>query len=559
MHLLLSIIIFFLMITPIAASATQIVEFCPDPYLTEDPDEYIVLEGSGSLNGITITDGEGGFRFPLGTTINGRITVAYNGVAFKETHGRYPDWEWYNYTPLVPDVIRGGVLKLSNSGDQLELLAENTTLQKISWPQNVTSREGQVHYLEEGVWDRRPLFIGQSRFGEMTFTGVDGEAFVSPDCSFAVFESVVEEAQKELLVNVYEFTSPDMADFLCRAHARGVNVTVLLEAGPVGGVSSEEQEISQNLGRCGIPVLWMGTNGSSHAPYRFDHAKYIVADQRFVLITSENFKQSGFPQPGTNGNRGWGVFLDDKGVAGYFREVFLSDLSGPGVLQFVNPGKGGSTDDFTGSYAKKFSPMPFFDTSVTPVISPDTSYLITRLLAGAQTSIEIEQAYISNWSNERENPYLGAAINASRRGVRVRVLLDSTWFNVEEEDDNDEMVARINRIADQESLPLEARCAFYASDGVLKIHNKGVIVDNRQVLVSSINWNENSPSFNREAGVILENEEAAEYFLSVFEKDWNDASPLGRAQVNKDYLKIAGLVLVIVIIVVMYIRKRQRR
>lgn len=559
MHLSLSAVFFFLIFMPVAASATQIVEFCPNPYLPEDPDEFIVIEGSGSLDGITITDGEGGFRFPPGTTINGRLTVAYNSIAFEKTHGRYPDWEWYNYSSSVPDVIRGGVLKLSNSDDTLELLMGNITLQKVSWPGNVTPREGQIHYLEEGVWDRRPLFIGQSTFEGAVFAGVDGEAFVSPDCSLEVFLSVVDNAREDLLVNVYEFTSPEMAASLCRAHSRGVNVTVLLEAGPVGGLSSEEQEVSQNLGTCGISVFWMGTNGFSHAPYRFDHAKYLVADRRSVLVTSENFKPSGFPIPGTSSNRGWGVHLKDEGVAEYFQEVFFSDLNGPGITQSTNPAKGGSTDDPAVSYTKEFSPISFSDASVTPVISPDTSHLIIQLLSNAHTSIEIEQAYISNWTNECENPYLGAALNASRRGVQVRVLLDSTWFNVEDEDDNDEMVARINKIAKREGLPLEARCGASGSDGVVKIHNKGVIVDEREVLVSSINWNENSPGFNREVGVIIGDEEAANYFLSVFEKDWNDADPGPGSRTKTDYLKIAGLVIVVIIIGVLYIRKHLRR
>ena len=181
---------------------------------------------------------------------------------------------------------------------------------------------------------------------------------------------------------------------------------------------------------------------------------------------------------GTSGNRGWGVHLVDKGVAGYFREVFLSDLTGPGITRSISPAKGGSTDGSDqSSYTTELDPISFSDAVITPVISPDTSYLIILLLSNAHTSIEIEQAYISNWTNERENPYLEAALNASRRGVRVRVILDSTWFNVEDEDDNDEIVARINKIAEREGLPLEARCSASGSGGVVKIHNKGVIID----------------------------------------------------------------------------------
>jgi len=48
-----------------------------------------------------------------------------------------------------------------------------------------------------------------------------------------------------------------------------------------------------------------------------------------------------------------------------------------------------------------------------------------------------------------------------------------------------------------------------------------MIVDNSSVLISSINWNENSVTNNREAGIIIENEEVARYYASVFYYDWN--------------------------------------
>jgi cardiolipin synthase len=84
----------FLLILVLAvhSGAVRIVEFCPDPYLKDDPDEYVVLGGTGSLDGLTISDGEGGFRFPDGSRINGTVTVAKNAEAFRETHGRYPDF-----------------------------------------------------------------------------------------------------------------------------------------------------------------------------------------------------------------------------------------------------------------------------------------------------------------------------------------------------------------------------------------------------------------------------------------------------------------------------------
>ena len=63
-----------------------------------------------------------------------------------------------------------------------------------------------------------------------------------------------------------------------------------------------------------------------------------------------------------------------------------------------------------------------------------------------------------------------------------------------------------------------------------------MIVDDRYVLVSSINWNSNSPNFNREAGVIIDHPGVARYFLDVFEDDWN--SMVKSPGVKTDYLKI---------------------
>ena len=47
-----------------------------------------------------------------------------------------------------------------------------------------------------------------------------------------------------------------------------------------------------------------------------------------------------------------------------------------------------------------------------------------------------------------------------------------------------------------------------------------MIVDRSKVLISSVNWNEYSPINNREAGVIIENEDVADFYTGVFFYDW---------------------------------------
>ena len=78
-----------------------------------------------------------------------------------------------------------------------------------------------------------------------------------------------------------------------------------------------------------------------------------------------------------------------------------------------------------------------------------------------------------------------------------------------------------------------------------KIHNKGVIVDSRKVLISSINWNTNSPTFNREAGVIIESPETGMYYGRAFSDDWDSTSTVNSENSRQqDYkLVIAGAVI----------------
>jgi cardiolipin synthase len=537
-----------------AGAAVQIIEFCPDPHSYEDADEYLVLSGTGSLDGFTISDGEGGFRFPPGTRINGLLTIARSGTAFKQSHGIYPDFEWLDYSQLVPDVIKGDTLRLANSNDALTLYENGILVQTVAWPEDVKPREGQIHFLENGVWDIRPLMIGQSRLSPAVFHNVSITTFVSPDSSSEVFSYAVNQASDEVLLNVYEFSSPLMADTLITAHARGVDIKVIVEGGPVGGISPEGKEAIRMLNDGGIPVSMMVSRKGEPAPYRYDHAKYMVIDRRSILLTSENFKYSGFPPAGMTGNRGWGVYLEDPRLAEYFSIVYLTDYSGKSLT--ACSGSAGTPESMPSKkYTVEFQPGYFTGATVRPVISPDTSSQITDLINSAERSIEIEQAYITNETTYSLNPYLSAAINASRRGVHVRVLLDSYWYNIEDETDNDEMVALINRIGSSEHIPLEARCADLSTNDIDKIHNKGVIVDDRYVLVSSINWNSNSPHFNREAGVIIDHPGVARYFLDVFEDDWN--SKLKSPGVKTDYLKIAAVGVVFVILILLYYHRQR--
>jgi len=191
------------------------------------------------------------------------------------------------------------------------------------------------------------------------------------------------------------------------------------------------------------------------------------------------------------------------------------------------------------------------DATITPVISPDTSLntegSIIGLIDSATEYICVEQLscgldwvhgkYVEyNWTDKDNyylhwednetyyNLYLKALIDAARRGVDVKVILDSAFVDARDLDDNDNVVEYLNEVARLEGLNIEAKLYYsYNLQGKSRyviIHNKGVIVDGEKVLVSSINWVLGSVGRNREMGLIIENRDVAGYYQQVFDFDW---------------------------------------
>ena len=101
---------------------------------------------------------------------------------------------------------------------------------------------------------------------------------------------------------------------------------------------------------------------------------------------------------------------------------------------------------------------------------------------------------------------IDAIIAAKNRGVTVRVIT--------EEDYDFEEIADILH---NNGIPI----VWQDSRWFTANHNKGIIVDGRMVLISSINYSEGSITRNREAGVIIENKDVAQWYLEVYDFDWS--------------------------------------
>jgi phosphatidylserine/phosphatidylglycerophosphate/cardiolipin synthase-like enzyme len=349
---------------------------------------------------------------------------------------------------------------------------------------------------------------------------------VSPDSSFDVFSEFLDGATSSLYINVYTFTSYEAARAIADASGRGVDVAVLVEKSPVGGISDEERAVINMLLGKGVHVFL-----SDDPTLRFNHGKYAIADRRSAFVSTENLGYGGFPDEGVSGNRGWCVWIEDPAVSEYLTALFFSDLENAEELKGPFPARTFPERPLLHPYSPEFPGEDYEGTyKVIPVVAPENALdEIVGLIDSANESVLVEQFYAytywgkgSDGSTETTpNLFLAALIDAARRGCEVKLLLDDTWYNVERDDprSNYYTVEYINEIAREEGLDMVAALFDSKAAGLEKLHAKGMVVDRKVVLVSSVNWNEHSPTKNREVGVIIYGE-PAEYYARVFERDW---------------------------------------
>jgi len=529
-----------------------ITEIYPNTAIKNELDEYVALTNpcarSINVEGWSITDNEGKIIFPpFDIAPDQTVYVTRNASAFvaqRSTVARkdiVPDFEYGSDSdPNVSQMQTvGRAFVLRNTGDEVILQDESgrevdvviyaeSSYEGDGWrdaPLKKT-REGMI-FIRKGVQDTNQcedwliLPFGASYHAPEKFScSGDATAFVSPDCSFSVLQSELNSATSSLYINLYQFDNPYLMDILVDALDRGVNVWLLLEGTPVGGVMDEERYIAETIQESGGEVRL------SHDPF-INHAKYAVVDNRTIIVMTENWKITGVPVNNSFGNRGWGIVLRNEEVANYFTEVFLEDFYRS--KEFAPEIEDLETNVITraipqGSYIPVFESRTITDNfTVIPVLAPDTALSNKTILGAinsAQENIFVQQFSTGRFWGEEPNTFITALIEAARRGCEVKVLLDSQEYNLDAWNDNDEAVAWMEQVAREENLNLEAKLADLDSLGITKVHSKGLIVDGEIVIITSLNWNANSVH-NREAGVIVENEDIASFFEDVFFHDWN--------------------------------------
>lgn len=541
-------------------------------------DEYFVISNACTyrvnLANCSVSDGEGTLTFvgDLWLQPSDSLSVSMNSTSFVRAFGRSPE-----ITVDDPSgrLSRTGTFRLADAGDSLALASSaGTQIDFVRYGSSVepssiwfgeplpSLRQGEVARRthsnagwkdSDSAGDWAPF--REYRYGYTEFEPIqigvpagDLTAFTSPDCSLDVVLDVLRCSQRTVRLCTYELSSAAVCHELLAASARGVDVRILVDGAPAGGMSPRQVDCLSALTTASIDVATVNGNLSEKIVQHFGplHSKYAVIDSSRSLILSENFVESGVPEDRLMANRGWGVCITSSEAGRYLSSIFDSDArsSRPDVIPWrVDPRYSSSAvlpevPRSNHSYGALAPMRTTTDVRVELVPSPDASELspfLFPLIRGSKSMI-VEQFQVGlNWegrwsSGPAVSPLLDAMVGAMRDGSMVRMLFDSSWFNAE---GNGPALRFLSGISDNASLKGEFKL-MDPKNPITVVHNKGAVFEGLRTLVSSNNWGFSSFAKNRELAAIIESEEVGAYFTRAFDMDWTPDVTPPRAEAGED-------------------------
>ena len=371
---------------------------------------------------------------------------------------------------------------------------------------------------------------------------------VGPEHSWSVLADFLAKTKDDLVSSIYEFHAAHIADALEAELEEGRTLKLVMapqSRDPSSGnlaagdfkrgprFQAWGSDFGERFDRIFVPV---GNGGLVAKSY---HIKVTVRDGDTFWLSSGNWKRASQPNipvadlddpkvTGRAGNREWHVVVKNPTLAQRYSNHILADyeqcLSLGGTQEavvdpiFVDvPLSTLEAMDLEAAPTKVFPPLPLKrSVRVKPVLTPDQqgkvySTAVLELIRSAKKQLLFQNQYIDvgDTSSGLFGELVDALVERSQEIADVRIILrsggDGFWDNMAELKrrgmDVNKCVRRISAT-----------------------HTKGIVVDSRKVLVGSQNWSSLGVTLNRDASLLFDDAEIAQYFAAVFEHDWDRAS-----------------------------------
>jgi hypothetical protein len=270
------------------------------------------------------------------------------------------------------------------------------------------------------------------------------------------------------------------------------------------------------------------------------HIKVAVRDSSAFWLSSGNWNNSNQPDidpvatPGDavaarSADRDWHVIVEQPQLAKTFEAFILNDLA---QASEHNVGAAAAASIAPAIVNANVQTPPFDEffpattisgeMRITPLLTPDPGVYVGAVkaaIASAKKTLYLQFQYIelpktTDATSQAFVDLVKAVIDRQQAGVEVKIIMSEY-----------ETAGYLEQL---QAAGLDVVNSVRIQNNV---HNKGIVVDAEFVLVSSQNWSTDGTLYNRDAGVIIYQRDAAKYFQQIFLHDWNH---LARKKVADD-------------------------
>lgn len=336
--------------------------------------------------------------------------------------------------------------------------------------------------------------------------------FNNPD--YPVAYDLLKGAKKTIDIEIYEMKDPKFRELLVGALKRGVKVRIVKDSNTVADSCDELSEIKDSdKADCVEEKKYIQKILSLNATYVyfnkkklcadegktgcFQHGKMIIADNRYLLLSTGNFNTSSFcdleSRP-SKCNRDYSYVTKNKKVISFLKSVMDQDI--------------------TRERWSMKSAIAQGHKAVT--VSPFSRPRLISLIRSAQKSVSLQNQYL-------EDPEINQAlIEKAKEGVEVKVMVSDFCNFGRPKATKKKKTNDIYTSFDEAGIKTKVFTPqMKIKDRPGYLHAKSIVIDNKLAWVGSVNGSVNSTTKNREFGIIFKTKKSVKKLVKIMDEDFN--------------------------------------
>lgn len=280
----------------------------------------------------------------------------------------------------------------------------------------------------------------------------------------------INSAKTSIDFAIYGYSSvPSIENAIKNAKARGVKIRLVYDIDSTGGnIYPNTNELVKLVGNAKSDAL-------SKEKSAIMHNKFYIFDNKIVITGSAN--------------------LSHTDMSGYNSNAIIV-INSPAAAKIY-------TEEFNQMYEGKFHSNKILTENASGIyFSPQNKTIqnaILPLIKKSKTYIYIPAFLISH------KEMVSELIQAKNRGVDVRIITDALNAS-----------AKYSKVRELRAAGMPVKIENYAG----KIHSKTMIIDDRYLVLGSMNFSKSGESKNDENLIVIENKEAAIFYKKFFLYLW---------------------------------------